>query len=261
MTTSFTYGSLFSGIGGMDLGFDRAGFRCLWQVERDPFCRAILERHWPGLPRPQDAKIVDESLEKPFAIIGGFPCQPFSVLGKRKGVNDDRYGWPWFRDWVAFHRPECVVLENVSGVLSVCGEAIKQDLRDLGYDPGEWTRLTAAQFGAVHLRRRVFLAAMVPDSTRPRLLRENLGRMGEEAKIALREGPPHVHTNVAGLPDDSGRMGTERAWPPYTGVRRVAHGYPGKMDKSRLKVLGNAVVPAVAQAVAECIIKACRTET
>ena len=91
--------SLFSGIGGLDLGLERAGWECIGQVEIDPFATAVLEKHWPDVRRWRDVKEIraDDVLEhagRPDAIVGGFPCQPWSSAGKRLGTADPRHLWP-----------------------------------------------------------------------------------------------------------------------------------------------------------------------
>src|SRR3990172_13197899 len=92
---TLTVGSLFAGIGGFDLGLERAGFQIKWQVEKDEWCKKILEKHWPGVRRYKDIHEVGaHNLEAVDLICGGFPCQPFSIAGKRKGEEDDRHLWP-----------------------------------------------------------------------------------------------------------------------------------------------------------------------
>ena len=96
--TPYTVGSLFAGIGGFDLGFERAGFDIIWQVEIDDYCTAVLARHWPTVPRYRDVREVG-GVERPTVLIGGFPCQDVSHAGKREGIHGARSGL-----WKEFHR-------------------------------------------------------------------------------------------------------------------------------------------------------------
>ncbi len=99
MTTDapHTLGSLFSGIGGLDLGLERAGFSVKWQVENNPFCIKVLEQHWPSVTRYGNIKEIDwSSVEKIDCVCGGFPCPPVSVAGRRRGSDDSRWLWPDF---------------------------------------------------------------------------------------------------------------------------------------------------------------------
>ena len=156
-----TYGSLFSGIGGIDLGLDRAGFECRWQVEIDPFARKVLSKHWPEVPKYEDVtKLTGRELERVDLIAGGFPCQDLSQAGKRAGIEGDRSGlWFEFARLIGILRPRYVLIENVPGLLDrramprVIGE-----LARLGY-VGSWFCLRASDLGAAHLRKRVFVVA------------------------------------------------------------------------------------------------------
>jgi DNA (cytosine-5)-methyltransferase 1 len=157
-----TVGSLFSGIGGFDLGLERAGMTVRWQVERDPWCQKVLAKHWPDVPRYENVEDVGGELECVDLICGGFPCQPVSVAGQRQGTDDDRWLWPEFRRIVGLLGPRYVLVENVPGLFTAngghaFGEVIG-DLADLGYDC-EWTVLSAADVGAPHLRKRVWIVA------------------------------------------------------------------------------------------------------
>ncbi len=177
---AFTFGSLFSGIGGMDLGLERAGMQCAWQVEINEYCRRVLERHWPAVRRWDDvatfpcadAKGIlrkrkgtdsDRLLLEEWGcdlIAGGFPCQPVSVAGRRQAERDPRWLWPHFARIVRLLRPRYVLIENVPGLLIAGhgGCSVFSDLAQMGLD-AEWATLPASAFGAPHLRERVFIVA------------------------------------------------------------------------------------------------------
>ena len=188
-------GSLFSGIGGIDLGLKRAGMEIVWQVETDEFCAKVLARHFPDAARFRDVRDChgtgtcdvadaeaggDERQGKQERILvwpqqcragcllpvdlicGGFPCQPVSHAGKRQGDADARWLWPEFIRIIREVRPRWVLAENVPGLLSIdAGRLFGTVLRDLaesGYD-AEWDCIPAAALGAPHIRDRVFLVA------------------------------------------------------------------------------------------------------
>jgi DNA (cytosine-5)-methyltransferase 1 len=156
-------GSLFSGIGGIDLGLERAGMQVVWQVEKDPYCQKVLKKHWPEVPCYGDIKEIDfTTLPAVDLICGGFPCQPVSCAGKRQGDKDERWLWPEFYRAICEASPRWVLVENVPGLLSVSDGllfgGLLGDLARSGYD-AEWDLLPAAAFGAPHLRFRLFLVA------------------------------------------------------------------------------------------------------
>ena len=157
--------SLFSGIGGLELGLERAGMTTVGQVELDPYCRLVLERHWPEVPRHDDARTagawwLSQSRPPVDVVAGGFPCQPFSGLGLGLGIADERWGWPWMESVVRAVRPRYVVVENVATLLGDSGAFgwVLSDLADLGMD-AEWGVLPACAVGAPHRRERLFLVA------------------------------------------------------------------------------------------------------
>ncbi|MGE3705683.1 MAG: DNA cytosine methyltransferase [Vicinamibacterales bacterium] len=166
---TLTVGSVFTGIGGLDLGLERAGMAIRWQIEIDPFCREVLARHWPGVPCYPRADLYSRRAIEAmrFAtvdlICGGYPCQPFSLAGRRGGTDDPRHLWPAMRRLIGILRPRYVILENVPGHLSMGFGAVLGDLAALGYD-AEWDTLSAAQFGAPHLRFRLFVVAYLADA-------------------------------------------------------------------------------------------------
>jgi site-specific DNA-cytosine methylase len=155
--------SLFSGIGGLDLGLERAGIVVVGQVESDPYCQQVLARHWPEVPRHDEARSVVpwwKSATRPRVdvVAGGPPCQAVSLAGLRRGDDDPRWMWPAMADTVAGLRPRYVIVENVVGLASKGLDRIVADLADLGYD-AEWHGIPAGALGAPHLRWRLFLVA------------------------------------------------------------------------------------------------------
>jgi DNA (cytosine-5)-methyltransferase 1 len=167
MHEALTFGSLFSGIGGLDLGVERAGFECRWQVEWDPWCRARLAQRWPDIPQYGDIAAIDPAdLEPVDLIVGGFPCQPVSVAGRQLAQSDDRWLWPEFLRVVRGIRPRYVIVENVRNLVVVnAGSAFGEvlgGLADAGYD-AEWDVLGARDVGAPHRRERIFIRAWRQD--------------------------------------------------------------------------------------------------
>lgn len=160
------FGSLFAGIGGIDLGLERAGMTCEWQVEIDDYCNKVLEKHWPNVERFKDVeKVGSQNLRAVDLIAGGFPCQDVSLAGKREGLSGERSGlWSEFARIICELKPRWVLVENVPGLYSTDnGDGFGTVLRDLdesGYD-AEWDCIPAAAFGAPHLRYRVFIVAHI----------------------------------------------------------------------------------------------------
>lgn len=161
-----TFGSLFTGIGGFDLGFERAGMRCLWQVEIDAYCNKVLERHWPDVRRLRDIRDCgSHNLPPVDTVCGGFPCQPFSLSGNRRGKSDDRFLWPEMLRVVAELKPSWVVAENVFGFISLGLDDALADLEAEGYEARPVV-FPACAVGAPHRRDRVFVLAYSPDGRR-----------------------------------------------------------------------------------------------
>lgn len=289
-----TVGSLFSGIGGLELGFERAGFEVRWQVEIDPWCRKVLTKHWPSVPKYEDVRNVGaHNLEWVDVIVGGFPCQDISIAGKGAGLEGTRSGlWSEYIRIVRATRPRYVVVENVSALLHRGLDVVLRDLAQSGYD-AEWQVLPAAAFGAPHRRDRVFIVANTNGNGRG-IYEPHTKWLGETEEIpAEHRSQPYstcgiartspvegegvanrfttlAHTNrldVEGFGTirqqksgeaagkglfrrDSSGSGTTQ-WAVEPPVGRVANGVPRRVD--RLRGLGNAVVPQVAQYVAECV--------
>jgi DNA (cytosine-5)-methyltransferase 1 len=153
---------LFSGIGGFSLGLERAGMRTVAFCERDEFCRAVLAKHWPGLPCFEDIHDLDADrlggLGSIDLVCGGFPCQPFSVAGKQKAQEDDRHLWPAMREVIALARPTWVIGENVAGIVALALDDVLADLEGLGYATRTFV-IPACAVGAHHRRDRVWIVA------------------------------------------------------------------------------------------------------
>ncbi len=280
-----THLSLFSGIGGIDLAAEAAGFRTVGQVERDGYCRRALERHWPGVPRFADVRVVTADalrragIERPLLLSGGFPCQPFSCAGKRRGREDDRFLWPEMCRVVQECRPAWVLGENVSNFVGMALDDCAADLERLGYEVRAFV-VPAAGVGAPHRRDRCFVVAYT-DRDREQQPEGPVAAVGRRLgdggpPLADAEGPGRAGRWIPGgtpptfarpergraaVPDADhaggpllrppGRVGRPAQPVPWDGggwwaaeprVGRVAHGVPRRVD--RLRCLGNAVVPA-----------------
>jgi DNA (cytosine-5)-methyltransferase 1 len=184
---SLTVGSLFSGIGGIDLGLERAGHRVLWQSEIDNYACRVLKKHWPEIPNLGDVKKINWSEVPNVDIIaGGYPCQPFSTAGKRKGKEDPRHLWPYVLDAIRTVRPRYALMENVRGHLTLGFGDVLADLAGCGYS-AEWQIISAASVGAPHRRDRLFFVAY-PDGERSHRTEVNSteGRKSALADVAGR---------------------------------------------------------------------------
>lgn len=272
--------SLFSGIGGLDLGLERAGMKCVAQVEIDPFCRKVLAKHWPDVPRFEDVRTItakDFNGQRIDLIGGGFPCQDVSTAGVMRGFAEGTRS-SLYREVLRIAgeiRPRFIILENVAG-LFVDGRIgiVLGDLAKIGFD-AEWDCIPASAIGVHHIRDRVFILAY---SERIRWKEDLRGRepgiMGSTQNATFAERPTKA-IKIAGsseslpiwpdseMPGRNDKSDCERRperpvltsqWMDEPAMGRVADGVPGWLD--RYRALGNAIVPQVGEWIGRRIMEA-----
>lgn len=230
-----TFGSLFAGIGGMDLGLERAGMTCRWQVEINLFCQRVLAKHWPTVPKYGDITKLDGSeIERVDLIAGGFPCQDISNAGGHIGIDGERSGlWREYARLIGVLRPRFVIVENVSALLNRGMGVVLGDLASRGYD-AEWSVVRSCELQAPHMRARLFIVAYTQEE-----------RRGRRRLIWT----PEASLEISGCDSES-----MRPWSVEPRISRVAYGVPHRVD--RVHGTGNAVVPQVAEWIGRRIMEA-----
>ncbi len=237
-----TVGSLFAGIGGIDLGLERTGgFKTVWQVEINDYATKVLEKHWPDVRRWRDVRTfppepVDEW--RCDLICGGFPCQDISSAGYRGGIDGRKSGlWAEYIRVVCLLRPRWVFVENVADLTIRGLDRVLGDLATSGYD-AEWQMLPAAFVGLPHVRNRTWIIAY-PNCD------------GIQQKCYTEKS----RVFPVSLRDYSGGLGEaqDRARQASTIICGMDDGISGWVD--RLRCLGNAVVPQVAQWIGHRILE------
>lgn len=237
----YKLGSLFAGIGGFELGLERAipGLETIWQVEKEPFCQKVLKKNWPN---SQIFENVEEAgahnLEPVDILCGGFPCQDISYCnGKGRGLNGKKSSL-WFEMWriISELRPRIVAMENVPAITFRGLERVLGSLSSLGYSV-EWGVISARDLGAAHLRRRWFGIAY-PNSSELRI---------QSNRERWSGGPifPPVNGSKGFNRWDNGR--------PQSAICRMDNGVSRGLDKDRLKALGNAIVPQCSELIGRYI--------
>lgn len=303
---------LCSGIGGFALGFEWAGLSTPHLFcDIEPWCRDILKKHWPEVPIKSDVKELasDPTRYVPNCDIltAGYPCQPFSSAGKRKGEEDDRHIWPFIRTIVTYKRPTWVVFENVNGHVSLGLDTVLSDLEAEGYTTRPFI-IPACSVGAPHRRDRVWIVGHTTDNGCDRGS-ETTGREGsayqqDQSQLEIwsesggpgqdvadaksigvqglrpsgkQESEAHVRQEVSVRHSEdvadtvskraqggktrqqnesenawqSSRHPSNWNWSAEPDVGRVANGVPRRVD--RVKGLGNAIVPQIAQQIGTAI--------
>ena len=230
-------GSLFSGIGGLELGLERSGLgSVLWQSEIDPFCKQILAKHWPEARQYGDVRNITAA-GKIDLLCGGFPCQDLSGANRTaSGLAGSRSGlWSEFRRIIALTSPDLVVIENIYHRWRRWIPVVREDLHKAGYESYP-IRLRASDVGAPHARARGFVLAHSIGKDVRIQSRWSSRKNREEALLASLNGAAR---SVAGQ--------SKRHWSSATRVRRTTDGISRRLDKNRLMALGNAVVPQVTE--------------
>jgi DNA (cytosine-5)-methyltransferase 1 len=313
--TPLTVGSLFAGIGGFDLGLERAGMRTRWFCEQDEFCQAVLAKHWPGVPcYPDVTRLRGPDIGAVDVLCGGFPCQDLSYAGAGAGLTGARSGlWSEYARLIGELRPRYVIVENVAALLARGLGTVLSDLAALGYD-AEWDCIPASAVGAPHRRDRLWIVAYpardLPAGATSTGAERERTRTGGQSNGAWAPGDTHSDAHNAGrclvaehdggsdelggrtsgrhtdgLRDevaDAAGVGYERPWASRNGwsgstngsrgiggepscarppnwwavepdVGRVAHGVPARVD--RLRALGNALVPQIAEWIGRRILE------
>ena len=232
-----TFGSLFAGIGGFDLGFERAGMVCKWQVEINDYANKVLEKHWPEVYRHGDVRTFPPEGEWAVDVIcGGFPCVNISSLGDRAGIAGVEDGSGLWREAIRIVRqlrPRFFVVENVAEIVFRGAGDVLGDLAASRYDC-VWQCLPAAAFGAPHYRDRFFAVGVDRDA------------IGGDVNPLKAFSAGDV-LSTGGSRAESWREAESR-------VDRIADGIPYRVDRNRC--LGNAVVPQVAEWIGRRLMEA-----
>ena len=291
--TPLTHLDLFSGIGGFALAARMAGnIKTVAFCEREAYAQQVLKKHWPDLPICDDIHHLKGNDYGPIDLVtGGFPCQPYSLAGERRGNDDDRALWPQMLRVIHEARPTWVIGENVPGIISLALDGVLADLEREGY-ACETFAIPACAVDAKHRRNRIWIVAHCEsigrregrqgrfDSSLPRQRKQTLqaladangGRLKQcvPAKRAISE-PDGLGEGIAGDVSHAHQTGCQQQrrncsngaecataecsdrWLPEPDMGRVAHGIPSRVD--RLKGLGNAIVPQVAAALLSKIVE------
>ena len=275
-----THLDLFSGIGGFALAAKWNGYRTVGFCDNEPYAQAVLKKHWPEVPCHKDIREVRGELYAGVTLLtGGFPCQPFSVAGKQRGKDDNRYLWPEMLRVIQEARPTWIIGENVAGIVNLALDQVCADLEGQGYEV-EPIIIPACAVDAPHRRDRVWIVGhskldgLTASKTSGGLFdqsEEQRGKVEKRESSGASCASPDVADSISqrGCGGNSEGQYAEDAWESSRhsrdnsrgvatwiaepNVGRVANGIPNRSH--RLKGLGNAIVPQVASEIIRCINK------
>ena len=221
-----THGSLFAGIGGFDLGFERAGFKTVWQVEIDDFAQLVLRKRFGRRLEGDIRQVTFADLEAVDVITGGFPCNDTSHAGRGAGIAGEFSGlWAYFAQGIRTLRPTFALMENPPGLLSRGLGRVLADLAASGYD-AEWDCIPAAAFGSPQLRAREWILAYPCGY-----------RNSEDGTIFAGRTEPEFCS----------------WWDAEPALARVVDGTAGRMDRWRINAMGRMAIPQIAEWIARRI--------
>jgi len=283
---------LFSGIGGFSLGLEATGgfeTKAFCDIEKYP--RQVLQKHWPHVKQYEDIKELNyerlkaDGIDSIDIITGGYPCQPFSVAGRKKGEEDPRHLWPEYFRLVKELRPTWVIGENVSGHIKLGLDTVIKDLESEDYSVRPFS-ISASSIGANHQRERIWILAHSRRSQWPRaeLRGENENETRKENANQFERSSSTSEVDVANTNDErlqrqwqsrnqftprfnSSRESSEEGqrtvgqgwWESEPNMGRVAHGIPKRVD--RLKSLGNSLVPQIPYYIGKTILEVMNGKT
>ena len=246
-----THLDLFSGIGGFALAAKWNGYRTVGFCDNEPYAQAVLRKHWPEVPCHKDIREVRGDLYAGVTLLtGGFPCQPFSDVGRKRGQADDRYLWPEMFRVICEARPNWVLGENVAGIKNMALDQALSDLEGEDYEVQSFV-IPACAVNAPHRRDRVWICAM--DVAKPKSLRARGGscKSGErwQGLVQKEQEGCEMGGETEGCRSGTGEWSEELE----SSIPRVLDGVSNRMD--RCHALGNAIVPQVAAEIIRCINK------
>lgn len=236
---------LCSGIGGFTIGLHEAGFETVAFCEIEPYCQAVLKKHWPDIPIYNDVRDISaerlrsDGIVQPEVVVGGYPCQPFSVAGKRRGDQDDRHIWPEIFRIVKDIRPTWCIFENVAGHITMGIDTVLSDLESANYATRAFI-IPAVGVDAPHKRDRVWIVANA---------KSKQGSSKNNRSEQRKAGEPKQGKFGR---NDSGSL-QQRKWVSEPRVGRVVDGVPNRAYRN--KALGNAVVPEIPRRIGQVIME------
>jgi DNA (cytosine-5)-methyltransferase 1 len=244
-----THLDLFSGIGGFALAARWNGYRTVGFCDNEPYAKAVLKKHWPDVPCHKDIREVRGELYAGVTLLtGGFPCQPFSDVGRKRGQADDRYLWPEMFRVICEARPTWVLGENVAGIKNMALDQALSDLEGKDYEVQSFV-IPACSVNAPHRRDRVWICAMDVAESKSLRAGGGSGQGGErwEGMVQEEQEGCEMGSETEGCCSDIGKWSEEFE----SSICRILDGVSNRVD--RCHALGNAIVPQVASEIIRCI--------